>query len=185
MQRSNYFFGIIILIQVLLLWYFKEAPFFWDTVQLASKQAHFFFENGFGTFILPPFIDSGHPPGFGALLAIAWMLFGKSLLISHVLLWPFVLANLTLAYQLGKLYLEDSFRAVFFPLLLLIDPVLAGQSILVSPDILVVFGFLLTWYGIKKENLILQTIGVVFLGAFSMRGMMVGAAMYVYAVFAQ
>lgn len=183
MYQRNYLFGIIILIQLLLLWCFRDAAFFWDTVQLASKQAHFFFENGFDKIILPEAIDSGHPPGFGYLLAIFWTIFGKSLLVSHLLMWPFVLANLFLAYQLGKIYLENPFRGVFFPLLLLVDPVLAGQSILVSPDIMVVFGFLLTWLGIKRNQHLTIIAGVIILAIFSMRGMMIGAALYVFALF--
>jgi hypothetical protein len=163
--------------------YFLEVPFFWDSVQLASKQAHFFYENGFDTLILPNEIDSGHPPFFGVLLSLAWMVFGKTMAASHLLIVPFAIGSLFLAFQLGKLYLENEVRALFFPLLLLVDPVLGSQSIMVSPDVLLVFGFLLTWFGIKASKSVFIIVGVIFLGLISMRGMMCAAGLFFFSLF--
>ena len=35
-----------------------RLPFFWDTLQLASRHAHFFYENGFSSLFLPNDMDS-------------------------------------------------------------------------------------------------------------------------------
>lgn len=148
-----------------------QHVFFWDTIQLGSKQAHFYFENSFARLILPEEIDSGHPPGFGILLATAWMIFGKSLLVSHWLMFPFVLGNLLLAYFIGVCLLGKK-QAFFLPLLLLIDPVVAAQSVLISPDVLVVFGFLLAILGILQHWPGAKLIGALIMTAMSMRGMM-------------
>jgi hypothetical protein len=66
-------------------------PFFWDTIQLASKQAHFFYETGFHSIILPNEIDSGHIPSLGIYLALLWKIMGKSLIVSHLAMLPFVM----------------------------------------------------------------------------------------------
>ncbi|MEZ5059739.1 MAG: hypothetical protein R2879_22120 [Saprospiraceae bacterium] len=183
MRLTTILFGIIILIQLMVSLYFLDVPFFWDSVQLASKQAHFFYENGYQSFILPKEIDSGHPPFFGVLLSLAWSIFGKSMVVSHLIILPFVIGSLFLAFQLGKSYLENEIRALFFPLLLLTDPVLGSQSIMVSPDVILVFGFLLTWLGIRKRKSLLIITGVILLGLISMRGMMCAAGLFFFSLF--
>lgn len=60
------FFFILLLATV-------KYPFFWDTVQLASKHAHFFYETDFHSIILPNEIDSGHIPTLGIYLAAEFL----------------------------------------------------------------------------------------------------------------
>ena len=76
------------IIGIALVWAVQHDPFFWDTVQLASKHAHHFYENGLRWTPLPPEIDSGHPPVFGYYLALAWTCFGKTLPASHCAMPP-------------------------------------------------------------------------------------------------
>ncbi len=159
----------------------RNNSFYWDTVQLASKHAHFFYENGFSSFILPPEIDSGHPPTFGALLAFCWMTFGKTLAVSHLMILPFSVGILWLAYSIGKYYLGE--WAVAFPILCFLDPTLSAQTILVSPDVLVIFFFLLCWYSIIYDREKLLAAGVMALGMLSMRGMMIGFALFIFSLF--
>ncbi|NJO86864.1 MAG: hypothetical protein HC821_02075 [Lewinella sp.] len=73
-----------------LLVYFWTAdfPFFWDSIQLASRQATHFYDGG--GLLLPNAIDSGHPPGFGLYLAIWWQLPGRQLWVSHLAMVPWV-----------------------------------------------------------------------------------------------
>ena len=65
--------------------------FFWDTVQLSSKQAHFYYTNGYKDLLLPNSIDSGHPPIMGMALAFLWKIFSKSLIVSHLFIFPFLI----------------------------------------------------------------------------------------------
>lgn len=76
--------------------------FFWDTVQLGSKHAHYFYENNFKSLTLPNDIDSGHIPALGLYLAIVWKIFGKSLAISHIAMLPFVLGIFYQTIQLSR-----------------------------------------------------------------------------------
>ncbi len=74
-------------------WAVRQDPFFWDTIQLASKHAHFFYDRGGEWAVLPPEIDSGHPPALGYYLAFLWAVFGKNLATGHWAMLPFLLVH--------------------------------------------------------------------------------------------
>jgi hypothetical protein len=157
---------------LLLFFQIQDHVFFWDTIQLGSKHAHFFYETNFSSLILPEEIDSGHPPLLGLLLAAAWSLFGKSLAVSHWLMFPFVWGIVYLLFQLGDVFLGKK-RAFLLVLLCMLDPMLAGQAILISPDLILVFGFLLGWWSILKKKTWGKILAALLLAALSTRGMMV------------
>jgi hypothetical protein len=92
-----YLFFIIITIAV------SKNSFFWDTIQLASKHAHWYFENNFRNFLLPNSIDSGHIPAFGMLLAFAWKIFQKSLNQPHFY------ASISARYSIPVIQINNTF----------------------------------------------------------------------------
>lgn len=159
-----------------LVWSAQHDPFFWDTVQLASKHAHFFLENGLHWRPLPQEIDSGHPPVFGWYLAHIWHFFGKTLPASHWAMLPFLLLNIWLLYRLGLRLGGEKWAFWLLPLALL-DPVMASQSTLVSPDVVLACGFLFAVEGILGKNKFFVMAGVLMLCAISVRGMMTAAAL--------
>ena len=163
----------------LLTWWVSDHAFFWDTVQLGSKHAHWYYEQQFQSFFLPESINSGHPPLFGLYLAFCWSLFGKTLLVSHFSILPFLWGIIWLLFEIGT-YFSNAKCAKFLLLLVLIDPFFAGQSILVSPDIILAFAFLLTIHGILKEKIFLIILATTLLGLISMRGMMVTFSLYLW-----
>lgn len=166
---------------ILLTYLVKDHFFFWDTVQLASRHAHWYFENDFSHFFLPENMDSGHPPFFGMGLALLWKIFDRELWVGHFYMLPFLLAIVLLLQRLGAYYLGDR-NAWWLLLLILIDPVFAGQSILVTPDIFLVAFFLWAWWSILKENP--WTLGIASIGMAmtSTRGMMVVFAFFLFQV---
>ncbi len=176
--KETFYFILLSIGYALLTYAVSDHIFFWDTVQLGSKQAHHFYENGLSTWLLPDKIDSGHIPFFGWLLALTWKGLGKSLLSSHWMMFPFLIG---IAFQvtilLKKHYLKISFLAV---LVLLLDPTLLAQSTLVSPDILLIFFFLLGINSIKAERHYLIALSYSGLVCTSMRGMMVCAALLLW-----
>ena len=163
----------------LMTWSGRHDPFFWDTVQLASKHAHHFYENGLRWIPLPENIDSGHPPVFGFYLAHVWHFFGKTLPASHVAMLPFLLLNIWLLYRLGRRLGGDA-RAFWLLPLVLLDPVMAGQSLLVSPDLVLVGGFLFTVEGILGRNRVFMLLGSLLLCLVSIRGMMTAGALFAW-----
>jgi hypothetical protein len=170
-------------------WSVRDNFFFWDTMQLASQHAHFFYENNnFSTFLLPDEMDSGHPPTFGFYLASMWKIFGKSLIVSHLAMLPFLLGIVWQAWKLGEKTLGEGWT-LWFLLLLLVCPVVAGQAVLVSPDIVLLFFFLMALNAIfnfndsndfKFQFNTQLAIAILGLSAISMRGMMVVFALFIF-----
>lgn len=161
---------------VLTVWVSDHA-FFWDTVQLASKHAHFFYDNHFRSFTLPEEIDSGHPPLWGLYIAACWQLFGRSLEVSHFAVLPFLL-GIGLQSWLLMRRLMPAKQAGWGMALLLAEPTLLAQSSLVSPDVALVFFYLLgvnAFMSGKRGWVMVATAG---LGLISMRGMMSAVALF-------
>lgn len=155
-------------------------PFFWDTVQLGSKHAHFFYENGLRWAALPKEIDSGHPPVFGYYLAWAWHLFGKTLVVSHWAMFPFVAGAAVLLFRLGTRLGNSRWYGAGLVLLAAADPVLAAQSGLVGPDIALAFFFLLAVWALWEGRPGQVAVGVLGLCAISLRGMMTAAGVLLW-----
>ncbi len=163
------------------IWLVRDHVFFWDTVQLGSKHAHWYYQTRFADWLLPQEIDSGHPPTFGAYLAIAWCLFGKNLTISHLSMIPFLWLLLFYLWQLGR-HLSKEHYAAWLCVLTVADPVLAAQSILISPDIPLSAFFLMAVYSILKNNTILKSLAFAALSAISLRGMMLVCALFIWEI---
>lgn len=157
----------------------QDDPFFWDTVQLGSKHAHFFFESGLKWAPLPSEIDSGHPPVFGYYLAFIWAVFGKSLPVSHWAMAPFLAGIAWLALRIGR-RIGGYSQGVWLFALLFLDPVLAGQSTLISPDIPLACCLLLAVEGLMARRRIWVVLAVLGLCSISTRGMMTAAALFVW-----
>jgi hypothetical protein len=152
-----------------------DHAFFWDTIQLGAKHGLFYYESGFSQLLLPDRIDSGHIPVFGMYLAVVWMLFGKSLIASHLAMLPFVLGIVWQSDRLIARYIDRRYLPLMLPLFLC-DPTLLSQIALVSPDIPLVFFFLLALNATLTNKRALLALAVLGLFLTSMRGMMVSVA---------
>ena len=153
--------------------------FFWDTIQLGSEHSYFFYENAFSTILLPDSMDSGHPPFFGMYIAAAWTFFGKSLAVSHWSMLPFLLGITWQSYKLGDKILGE-WPSILFILILKINPIMSGQSVLISPDIVLVFFFLMALNAIFINQRVYLTIAIWGLSIISMRGMMTAAMLFIF-----
>ncbi len=161
----------------------QEDPFFWDTVQLASKHAHHFYENGLRWLPLPTELDSGHPPLLGYYLACMWQLWGKSLAVSHWSMFPFVAGVALLLWQIGFRLSGSAWKGMGLVALAAADPVVAAQSGLVGPDIALLFFFLLAVEGLWQRRWWLVATGVLGLCALSLRGMMTAAGLMLWPLY--
>jgi len=175
--RSPLLFYLLAIIAVFLV---KTNVFFWDTIQLGAKQATWFYTNGFRHLLLPPEIDSGHPPAFGMYLAAAWQLFGRSLPVSHWAMLPFLIGIIFSVARLTPYLAGPRTAPACLLLLLFADPALAAQSLLISPDLVLVLGFLAGLYGILSDRPWWLAFGAVLLALISTRGMMIALALYLF-----
>lgn len=160
-------------------WQAQYHPFFWDTVQLGAKHADFFYTTDCSRLLLPQEMDSGHPPLFGLYLAACWRLFGATLPVSHWVMLPFLWGIVALLFSLAR-HFGTPKTAWWLPLLVAADPVMAAQAVLVSPDVVLVFFFLLTLWSIIKQKPVIQAIAIAGLALISMRGMMTAAMLFVW-----
>ncbi len=180
--KPNLFYYISIFLVLGLYFFNIDNCFFWDTVQLGSRHANFYYNNHFSDLLLPASIDSGHIPAFGLYIALMWSAFGKTLIVSHLAMLPFVVGIIWQLIKLSKHYFAKE-HAAFVVFLLLLDPTLLSQITLISPDIPLVFFFLLAWNSIisNKKNILAISIFLLFLT--SMRGMMVSLCLLAIDVF--
>lgn len=94
---------------------------------------------------------------------------------------PFLLLNVWLLYRLGLRFGGERWAFWLIPLVLL-DPVMAGQSVLVSPDVVLVCGFLFAIEGLLGKNKFFASIGILMLCMISVRGMMTAGALFVWQI---
>ncbi len=146
--------------------------FFWDTIQLGSKHASYYYSTDFASILLPDSIDSGHIPAFGAYLALLWKIFGRELIVSHLAMLPFVFGIIWQVNRLVKKFIADEY-AGWALLLIVLDPTLLSQMTLISPDVPLVFFFLLGLNSLLENRKTLLSLSAAFLFLTSMRGMMV------------
>jgi hypothetical protein len=171
-----------LLFYLALTFFVSGNSFFWDTIQLGSSQAHWFYDNDFKYLFLSKNIDSGHPPLFGFYLALLWKFFGRTIQVNHFAMLPFLLGIIIQLYILLRKFFEEKY-ILFLLLLLLADPTLLSQSILVSPDIILVFFFLLSLNSLLQNKKMLLVISLIFLAMISMRGMMHVAIIFLFSIF--
>jgi len=166
-------------ITALLVWWSKDFIFFWDTVQFAGKHGLWYYEQGlFG--LLPTDLDSGHPPLFGIYQALLWTIFGKQLAVSSLSMLPFLLLNIYFAILIGKTVLGEKFW--LFPVAMVSSPFYLGHSILVSPDLILISGFLMAFHGILAHKRRYIYLGTVLLCLISLRGIAITAALFIYQI---
>ncbi|MDX2070733.1 MAG: hypothetical protein SFV55_20055 [Haliscomenobacter sp.] len=155
-------------------------PFFWDTIQLASRQAQWYYDQHFKYLLLPDAIDSGHPSGFGMYLALCWRGFGQLLLVSHLAILPFVGLILMGLFRLSKNF--NGYSKWFFPVVVAMDPVFLGQISLVSPDVALFALFIWGLAGVLEKRSGLLFLCSIVLAIISLRGMMAVLALYFFYV---
>ncbi|MCO5233492.1 MAG: hypothetical protein M9888_07125 [Chitinophagales bacterium] len=149
-----------------------RVPFFWDSI-LTSSIAQWFYNEGIQKSIPPLKWDAGHPTFFQIYLSIIWKVFGKTLLVSHLSILPFLWGMVYLFIKI-LVSLNISKSAQYIALLaLLLHPYILTQSSLISYDIVQIPFFLLTLLGILYSRNIFVLIGFWGLSACSIRGQMI------------
>ena len=171
-------FALGAIFYLVLVWIHRTDPFFWDTIQFAGKHGLWYYEKGLSAGFLPADLNSGHPPTFGIYQSLLWKMFGKNLTVSHFSLLPFLLLNLYYSLRLGHLILGQ--RYWLFLLAFMLCPFYLGHSVLVSPDLILVTGFLMTLYGILKKHRTTIFLGGLLLALISIRGQMMLGVLMVY-----
>lgn len=150
----------------------RNNAFFWDTVHYGSKQASFFWYSGFTKQLVPDDIDSGYVPTFGMALALVWKIFGRTLAVSHLAMLSFAIGIVYQLYKACSKFIASEYTGIAL-LLIVIDPSLMSQMTLVSPDVPLVFFFLLGTNTVLENRKWWVALCILALFLISMRGVMV------------
>ena len=161
----------VVLILFLVLKFFTlENCFFWDNTAGSSMPASYLLENGFLSFVYPAQYVA-EPPLAHLYLALLWSLFGKSLLVAHLSITVFSLGVIWQVYRLCE-RLETKYTPYIF-LLVLLEPALSTQMILISPDVITCFFALLSVNLLLENKRSWLALSVLCLGLVSIRGFVV------------
>lgn len=165
----------IVILTVSWFWGYNDF-FFWDTVQLSSKQAHFFYEQEAFSLLLPEQIDSGHFPFMGMYLSVWWKILGKSLFVSHLAILPWVITLALAVSSIVSLYIPHPYRPLSV-VIILADPTLLAQISLVSPDVILMAALGVAIISYLKKQPYLLTVSMLILSLISLRGLLLTAAL--------
>lgn len=167
------FFILLILLTI----FSFNIPFFWDSTFFSSLSVHFY-NNGFDGFMAPEALDTGGFPLYSTYLTSMWKCFGKTLLVSHCAILPFMLGLLYEFFKLCKRYLDD--KAIVWALVLFcIEPVFLTQSMLMGYDIIIGYFFLLSLNALYNSRNFLFSIALLLLCLISIRGIMLASAIFI------
>ena len=147
-----------------------DHSFFWDKDIIFSKTAYWLIDHKF-SFTLPDSLDVGYPSLLGYMLAMVWLIAGKSLWIMHLIMLPFSIGITIQLYRFLRYYMPSQF---IYPLmiLVLVDTTLLTQSIVFSTDLVMIFFLLLSINAILYNKRILLSVAVFGLLFSHMRGAM-------------
>lgn len=170
-------FSFLFLLSTLFL---GNIPFFWDMSYIAKVAVHIY-ECNFTAVIFPEF-NNGFPPLFSMYFAALWKLFGKSLLVSHLAILPFVFIIFVQFYKLLKRYVAPGLQFPAF-LVLLAEPAFLTQFLLTGYDIVICALVLLSINSILENKRYLNVLAVVLLPVVSTRGFAFVAALYFFELY--
>ena len=170
--RTLPFIGLLLIWNVVC-WRF---PFFWDNI-LNSRIAQWYLSSGFSALVVPEEMDAGHPPFFSLYIALAWKVFGSSLAVAHLAMLPFLLGIQWLSYRMGKRFLPGNLGhwAMLIPF---IEPAILAQSAQISPDVALLFFYLLAMEALLVKRRGLLFLALIGMAAVSFRGILSFSAIF-------
>ncbi|PQJ73289.1 hypothetical protein [Polaribacter butkevichii] len=158
----------------------RKNGIFWDNVLFSSKIGSHLYNNSLFNWILPDNLDAAHPPTFGFLLAIFWKIFGVNLFSSHLLMVPFTIGFFYQIFKFVNYFLKSNLQSLFAFLLIIVDPTLSAQFVLISPEIIQLFFFFFAINSILYRNNTLKIIALFFLSIISIRSMMLCFGVFLF-----
>lgn len=171
---------ILLILSATIVFLSLNVGMFWDNVLFGSKVGKDLFQNGiFNWHAIALNHDAGHPPFTGVLLAAGWTLLGKSLVSSHIIMFPFIFGFLWQLFDFVSFFVKEKFLKIGAFILVVLDPTLLSQLVLVGPEIIQLFFFFLALNGLLQNNISLKIIGLAFLGIVTYRGMMLCAGIFI------
>lgn len=152
-------------------------PFFWDNL-LTSRITTYLYLNGWNWGIPPTSMDAGHPPLFYSYLLGAWKIFGRNLVISHLVMLPFLWIMIYQFKQIGARMLTSRKALIAIVVLFCLETTILAQSTMISYDIILLCFYLFGLRYLLDGKRIQVSIAVVVLCLISLRGVALAGALF-------
>ncbi len=151
----------------------------WDNVLFVSKTGTFLYEHGLlSWFDMPVRVHSAHPYLCGTYYAAMWHLFGRSLLVSHLVTIPIIIGVLYQLWQLCCFFLEEEKQRYAALLLMCANPTLCSHCVQAGQELFILFFTLYALNAILRQEQLHKAIALCFLPLFSLRAMMLCAGLF-------
>ncbi len=164
--KTFLFFSSIAVIIVL---FSAGIPFFWDNVSI-SEYICFYLDDSFQTLIPPIDADFGALTLNAYYVAACCALFGKSLIVCHLAIVPFVLGILWEIKNISLKFIKPGYLPLIY-LLLLFDPAFITQLLLMGYDIFLLYFVLLAIRTLLEKKYFLYSLSLLLLATISVRAM--------------
>lgn len=153
-NSKKYEIVFLLVFSLAFVWLSSGFFFFWDNIIQLSVPANYYYDTHFGTLYLPDEITTGHQPFVGMYLAVGWMIFGRSIEISHWLIWPFVFGTLFQLLRFIRFFVKDPKICYIIFLSCILESVFITQLSLLTFEIFHIFFFLAALNAfLRKEKL--------------------------------
>lgn len=149
--RSRIVWCLVFLIILMLKYPILDLPYHWDGLFYVVPNAVWTAEHDLNP--LHPINDYGHPPLLYEILAIAYILFGESPAISHLVIICFSFLGVYYTYRLGS-YLYNKRIGIYSAALLFFSPMYFAQSGLVLMSVpLTALGVATVYYALRGDKI--------------------------------
>lgn len=156
----------------------RDIPFFWDEVYYIGTAINIY-DSDFHSIIPPLEYDRGNFPFYGIYMALWWKAFGKTLAVSHIALLPVLFGIVWEYYSLAKKIIPTKWIP-FALLLLVLEPTLSTQSILMGHDVFLLYFFLLSTRAILDDRKILYVFSFGLLSLHNIKGIPIAFALGIF-----
>ena len=183
-NRNNLYLLSAICVYAILTAISLNFYYFWDNIQQISKEAHWFYFTDFSSILMSApnsgseIVATGyHPPLMGIMTAALWKVFGYKLWISHIFVFPWAILLIFNAYKIIIHFFSEKLAGLVL-LIIVLESSLLTQFAIASPDFILFTAFIISLRAILDRNPYLLSIGIFFLCGINMRGVFVGAIMF-------
>jgi len=148
--KNHVVFILFFLITFSLLSFTINKPYFWDDLCFYAPCAEKIIENNFNPFVCNVI---GRPPLFFMTLAIAFKVFGSSILVSHVLILVFVSITLYFTYLTLSIFLSRN-KSFVITLVMFFSPLFFSTSGILLIDVpLTTFTITTLYFFLKSKKI--------------------------------
>ena len=153
-------------------------PFFGgDAIVQSSIAAQWYYDHDFAYFFLPTENNAGHPPFFGMYLALWWKVLGQSLIVSHLSMLPFLLGVASQFFFIVRYFLSEKWQP-YALILFVLEPTILAQSTMVTPELPILFLYLLAIRSILYHKVFWQILATCLVVLLNTRGVMIVAVVF-------